>query len=38
MPLPKQVQALFNDPDATKVLATCSPKNVLHVIPVASMS
>lgn len=37
MPLPKQAQDLFNDPGAIKVLATCSPKNVLHAIPVGSM-
>lgn len=37
MPLPKRVQDLFNDPAAIKVLATCSPKDVLHVIPVGSM-
>lgn len=37
MPLPKRVQDLFNDPAAMKVLVTCSPKNVLHVIPVGSM-
>lgn len=37
MPLPKRVQDLFNDSAATKVLATCSPKNMLHVIPVGSM-
>lgn len=37
MSLPKQAQDLFNDPAAIKVLATCSPENVLHVIPLGSM-
>jgi len=37
VPLPKRVQDLFNDPAAIKVLATCSPENGVHVIPVGSM-
>ena len=37
MPLPQQALDLFNDPAAIKVLATCSPENVVHVIPVGSM-
>jgi hypothetical protein len=37
VPLPKRVQDLFNDPAAIKVLATSSPQNVVHVIPVGSM-
>lgn len=37
MSLPEQVKNLFNDPTSIKVLATRSPKGVLHVIPVGSM-
>jgi hypothetical protein len=36
--LPKNVQDLFNDPQAVKVLATASSNGVLHVIPLGSMS
>jgi hypothetical protein len=37
MSLPEQVKNLFNDPTSIKVLATRSPRGVLHVIPVGSM-
>ncbi|MEM3489736.1 MAG: hypothetical protein QXO75_08825 [Nitrososphaerota archaeon] len=36
MPIPKEVQDLYNDPAAIKVLATRSGDN-LHVIPVGSL-
>lgn len=36
--LPKDVQDLFNDPQAVKVLATASSQGVLHVIPLGSLS
>lgn len=36
--LPKDVQDLFNDPQAVKVLATASPQGVLHIIPLGSLS
>ncbi|MCP8309968.1 MAG: hypothetical protein L6M37_04380 [Candidatus Methylarchaceae archaeon HK02M1] len=37
MPLPKEVQDLFNDPLAIKVLATKSIGEILHIIPIGSM-
>jgi len=37
MPVPKEVQDVFNDPAAIKVLATRSGEN-LHVIPLGSLS
>ncbi|MCP8304024.1 MAG: hypothetical protein H3Z50_00920 [archaeon] len=37
MPLPKEVQDLFNDPSAIKVLATKSTGEKLHMIPIGSM-
>jgi len=36
MPIPKEVQDLYNDPAAIKVLATRSGEN-LHVIPLGSL-
>lgn len=36
MPIPKEVQDLYNDPAAIKVLATRSGDN-LHIIPVGSL-
>lgn len=36
MPIPKEVQDLYNDPAAIKVLATKSGDNI-HVIPVGSL-
>ena len=36
MPIPKEVQDLYNDPAAIKVLATKSGEN-LHVIPLGSL-
>ena len=36
--LPKNVQDLFNDPQAVKVLATTSPSGKLHMVPLGSLS
>jgi hypothetical protein len=35
--LPKNVQDLFNDPQAVKVLATTSTNGLLHVVPLGSL-
>ena len=36
--LPKNVQDLFNDPQAVKVLATQSSNGMLHMVPLGSLS
>jgi hypothetical protein len=36
--LPKNVQDLFNDPQAVKILATQSPNGMLHMVPLGSLS
>lgn len=35
--LPKNVQDLFNDPQAVKVLATTSLNGMLHLVPLGSL-
>ena len=35
--LPKNVQALFNDPQAVKILATRSSNGMLHMVPLGSL-
>lgn len=36
--LPKNVQDLFNDPQAVKILATQSSNGMLHMVPLGSLS